>query len=90
MRESGGDIGSSGRSSLNLDCVRTGVPDLARGILLNADSGICLAKDSLDVLANSEVVVLPRSVELLFLVPLRLKIDFQLLESRVLVSESRL
>lgn len=30
--ESGGDMGISGRSSLNLLCVRTGVPDFLRGV----------------------------------------------------------
>lgn len=67
-----------------------GVPDLARGMRVKAEGGICLAKDSRDVFENSEGVGLPRSVEPLFpLVSLRLKMDLQLLESRALVSESR-
>ena len=85
-------MGNSGRSSRNLDCVRTGVPDLALGIRVNADGGIWAWMESLEVLENSEGVNRPRSAESLFaLVSLRLKMDFQLVEKRLLVllSESR-
>lgn len=38
-RESGGDMGSSGRSSRNFDCVRTGVPDRCRMFRWKATGG---------------------------------------------------
>ena len=89
IRESGGERGNSGRSSLNLDCVRIGVPDLARGILVNAEGGICRCTDSLEVFENSEGATRPLSVESLFaLVSLRRNMVFQLVENRVLLSES--
>ncbi len=37
--ESGGDMGSSGRSSRNFDCVRTGVPDRFRTFRWKATGG---------------------------------------------------
>lgn len=54
--ESGGDMGSSGKSSLNLLCVRTGAPDFRRcatcggSALRCAGIGCCRTIDSLEVL----------------------------------------
>lgn len=83
-------MGNSGRSSLNLDWVRIGVPDLARDILVNAEGGICRWTDSFEAFENSEGATRPRSVESLFaFVSLRRNIFLQLVEKRVLLSESR-
>ena len=66
--ESGGDIGSSGKSSLNLDIVRCGVaPESERRNVLPGGTiggGCFRAKDSRDVFENSEGVARPRSVRL--------------------------
>ena len=49
--ESGGDIGSSGRSSLNFDRVRAGVPEVRRtcGWATKWAGGICRDIDSREV-----------------------------------------
>ena len=87
MRVSGGERGISGRSSRNLDWVRAGVPDLARGFRMRPGGGVCRAKDSREVLENSEGVTRPESR--LAVVPLRRKIEVQLPTMRPLWSEPR-
>ena len=76
MRESGGDNGSSGRSSLNFDMVLCGVDEPAlRKVLSVTMGGGCwrLAKDSRDVFENSEGVLRPWKDVLSFRLVPRLK-----------------